>query len=152
MAGLLEGPEGEDLEMTRGKGKAKSDVGVPLRLATAEGGVKPADAKAEAAESALAEAPKAATAEAGSAGPKKASGMGPRKIRSLWPATIKIVGPSGTRYEWPRAGSVAIVNFEDVAFVMGKNREDVASAVRKNRNEGRACCGGSSARIYFEPA
>lgn len=114
------------------------DVGVLDDTATVESEVKPESAEAEAVEGGYAEVPSTVEANVTSA---PVDWTGAVAIRSLWPAAIKLTGPSGTEYFWPRAGAEVNVIAEDVEFVLSRNR-----------NTGRACCGGSTERIKFELA
>lgn len=109
--------------------------GVSDRPATTESEVKPDRHEAEPAEDAIAETFSAEDASV-DAPPPIGGGI---TIRSLWPARLKVTAPSGNVYEWGDAGSQVNVAMDDVEFVMGKNR-----------NAGRACCGDSGDRIYFE--
>lgn len=109
--------------------------GVLDQPATTESEVKPVDTEAEPAESEIAEPDSAEEALVDVAPPIG----GAMPIRSLWPGRLKVTAPSGTVYEWDVAGTQVNVAMEDVGFVM-----------EKNRNAGRACCGGSGERIYFE--
>jgi hypothetical protein len=109
--------------------------GVLETEATSDPEVKPVEVEAEAAEEVIAEESSAEEAVA-----EYAPAMGPNvAIQSLWPARMKVVAPSGSEYFWPKAGSVTHVMASDVEFVMSKNR-----------NVGRACCGASAERIYFQ--
>lgn len=113
--------------------------GVSDQPATTESEVKPVEIEAEPAEGAIAETPLAEDASVDVAPPPIGGGI---TIRSLWPGRLKVTAPSGNVYEWFNAGSAGArvnVAMEDVLFVMGKNR-----------TTGRACCGGSGERIYFE--
>lgn len=109
--------------------------GVSDQPATTESEVKPADIEAEPAEGAIAESLSAEDASV-DVPPPIGGGM---TIRSLWPARIKVTAPSGNVYEWFNAGAQVNVAMEDVQSVM-----------EKNRTTGRACCGDSGERIYFE--
>ena len=114
------------------------NVGVSDRSATTDSEVKPSNEEADPAEGEIAEPSSAVDAAVvGFAD----SQFGNVAIRSLWPARIRVTAPSGLEYIWPSAGSLVVVLAADIDFVLGKNR-----------NVGRACCGGSSERIYFELA
>jgi hypothetical protein len=115
---------------------AEVELGVSEEFATTPSEVKPESTDAEAAEEEDAETASAeeARAEMAPEGPTTA-------VRSLWPQVIGLTAPSGASYQWPNAGAQVNVAAEDVEFVMGKNR-----------NAGRACCGGSSGHQYFELA
>jgi len=107
--------------------------GVTDGPATAVSVVKPESVEAEAVE--VGHADLASTDEVLDAG------SGVVIIRSLWPSRIKLTAPSGLTYEWSGGGAQVNVLVTDIEFVMGKNR-----------NAGRACCGSSGERIYFELA
>jgi hypothetical protein len=109
--------------------------GVSDQPATTESEVKPDNDEAEPAESEIAEPDSAEDALVTETPPIG----GATAIRSLWPGRLKVTAPSGTVYQWDDSGSQVNVAMEDVGFVMGKNR-----------NAGRACCGGSGERTYFE--
>lgn len=110
--------------------------GVSDQPATVESEVKPVSKEAEAAEDKIAETPSAVKASIADLplGEEIA-------IRSLWPARTRVKVPGGSIYEWLRSGLQVNVRREDVEFVMGLNR-----------NVGRACCGSSGERLYFEIA
>lgn len=110
--------------------------GVSDQPATVESEVKPVSIEAETAEVEDAEVPSAVEASPAELPPGEIV-----PIRSLWPARMKLQGPSGTVYEWERGGAQVNVEREDAEFVMGRNR-----------NAGRACCGSSGQRLYFEIA
>jgi hypothetical protein len=109
------------------------EAGVTERPATADSVVKPDSMEAEAVEVGIADL--ASTDEADLAG------SGVVVIRSLWPSVLRLTAPSGLTYQWNGGGDQVNVLATDIEFVMGKNR-----------NVGRACCGASSERIYFEMA
>ena len=109
--------------------------GVSDQPATTESEVKPVSIEADPAESEIAEPDSAEDASVYATPPIG----GVTTIRSLWPGRLKVTVPSGTVYQWEDSGSQVNVAMEDVKFVM-----------EKNRNAGRACCGGSGKRIYFE--
>lgn len=108
-------------------------AGVSERSATTDSEVKPDSMEAEAVEVGI--------ADLASTGEAPLAGSGTIAVRSLWPAHIKLTAPSGLEYEWKSAGAQVNVLATDIEFVMGRNR-----------NEGRACCGSSGERIYFELA
>lgn len=61
-------------------------------------------------------------------------------VTSLWPARLIITRtPSGTRYEWPQAGSMLLVKAEDIPYLLTKNDRSP-----------RPCCGQSGERNYFQ--
>lgn len=61
-------------------------------------------------------------------------------VTSLWPARLIVTRmPSGTRYEWPQAGSMVLVKAEDIPELRAKN----------DRSQ-RPCCGQEAGRIYFQ--
>jgi hypothetical protein len=109
--------------------------GVSEPEATPESEVKPDSEIAEAAEEEIAELSSAEEA------PAVMAPVGAAVIRSLFPAHLRLTAPSGAVYEWVRSGVQVNVAAEDVEFVMGRNR-----------NVGRACCGSSGERLYFELA
>ncbi|MCK5547451.1 MAG: hypothetical protein KAI64_00440 [Thermoplasmata archaeon] len=109
------------------------EAGVTDRHATTDSVVKPDSVEAEAVEAEIADI--ASTDEADIAG------SGTIAIRSLWPSPIRVQAPSGLAYLWSGGGDQVNVLATDIEFVLGKNR-----------NVGRACCGDSSERIYFELA
>ena len=109
------------------------NAGVVERPATTDSTVKPDSMEAEAVEVGIADL--ASTDEA------LPAGSGIVVVRSLWPSRLRITAPSGLSYEWSGGGDQVNVLATDIEFVMGKNR-----------NEGRACCGSSGERIYFELA
>jgi len=109
------------------------DAGVTDRSATTDSVVKPDSMEAEAVEVRIADL--ASTDEA------PLAGSGLVVVRSLWPSIIKLTAPSGLEYQWSGAGDQVNVLATDIEFVLGRNR-----------NVGRACCGASSERIYFELA
>jgi hypothetical protein len=111
--------------------------GVSVEDATPLTEVKPSTTDAEAAEGEIADAPSAVEASVA----EDAAPVGATAVRSLFPSALKLAAPSGLVYEWPKAGSQVNVAADDLAFVMGKNR-----------STGRACCGGSGGRHYFELA
>lgn len=111
--------------------------GVSEEPATVPSEVKPVSTDAETAEGAqIAEVPSADEAPVADAAP-----AGATAVRSLFPSTVRLTAPSGSVYLWERAGTQVNVAAADLEFVMGKNR-----------NTGRACCGGSGGRRYFELA
>lgn len=110
--------------------------GVSDQPATVESEVKPVSKEAEAAEVKIAETSSAV--EASTADLPIGDTIA---IRSLWPARTRVKVPSGSIYEWLRSGLQVNVRREDVEFVMSLNR-----------NVGRACCGSSGGRLYFEVA
>ena len=114
---------------------AEDEPGVSEELATAPPEVKPDSTDAEAAEEENAETPSAEEASA------EMAPQGAAAVRSVFPTDMKLTGPSGAEYRWPKPGMQVVVAAEDMEFVMGKNR-----------NAGRACCGGSSGHQYFELA
>jgi hypothetical protein len=101
-------------------------AGVSEEVSTASKEVKPDVSTESAPSGALAEAPEGGDPENGT------------WIRSVWPGTLKIEGPSGRTYVWSSAGARLFVEDDDVEAIMGKNR-----------NTGRACCGGSPGKTYF---
>ena len=105
--------------------------GVSDQPATVESEVKPVSKEAEAADGKVADLSPSAVEASPADLP----------IRSLWPARTRVKAPSGSIYEWLRSGLQVNVRREDVEFVMGLNR-----------NVGRACCGSSGERLYFEIA
>jgi hypothetical protein len=109
--------------------------GVSEDSATDESEVKPVSIEAEAAEDSSAELSSAEEAVIADTAPMGATAV----IRSLWPQPIGMTAPSGATYHWESSGAQVNVLAEDVQFVMGKNRKT-----------GRACCGSSGERIYFE--
>jgi len=109
------------------------EAGVSEESATTPSEVKPDSMEAEAVEVGIADL--ASTDEALDAG------SGTVVVRSLWPSRLRVTAPSGLSYEWSGGGDQVNVLATDIEFVMGKNR-----------NEGRACCGSSGERIYFELA
>lgn len=109
--------------------------GVSDQPATTESEVKPVSIEAEPVESEIAEPDSAEEALVIEVPPIG----GETAIRSLWPGSLKVTAPSGAVYQWVKAGTQVNVAMEDVEFVMGKNR-----------TTGRACCGSSGERIYFE--
>jgi len=61
-------------------------------------------------------------------------------VTSLWPARLIVTRtPSGTRYEWPQAGSMLLVKAEDIPELRAKNDRSP-----------RPCCGQSGERRYFQ--
>jgi len=110
--------------------------GVSDQPATVESEVKPVSTEAEAAEVDIAE-----TSSAVEASPADLPIGDTIAIRSLWPARTRVKTPSGSIYEWLRSGLQVNVRREDLEFVMSLNR-----------NVGRACCGSSGERLYFETA
>lgn len=123
------------LEKIRAKVPALS--GVSDQPATVESEVKPVSKEAEAADGKVADLSPSAV-EASTADLPLGEEIA---IRSLWPARTRVKAPSGSNYEWLRSGLQVNVRREDVEFVMGLNR-----------NVGRACCGSSGERLYFEIA
>jgi len=118
------------------RAKVPALSGVSDQPATVESEVKPVSKEAEAAEVDIAETSSAV--EALTADLPLGEEIA---IRSLWPARTRVKTPSGSIYEWLRSGLQVNVRREDVEFVMGLNR-----------NVGRACCGSSGERLYFEIA
>lgn len=112
--------------------------------ATTPAEVKPDATDAEAAEGEIAEPPSAEEAPVAAESASTASDVAPEgaaAVRSLFPSTLRVTAPSGQVYLWERSGVQVNVAAQDLEFVMGKNR-----------NTGRACCGGSSGHRYFELA
>ena len=141
----IEAADDSELLDIRGIGKSAlkkiralvpASLGVSAQPATVEDEVKPISTEAEPAEVEIAEIPSAAEVSPAELPPGEIV-----PIRSLWPARLKIQGPSGTVYEFPHSGAQVNVMREDAEFVMSKNR-----------NVGRACCGSSGERLYFEIA
>lgn len=61
-------------------------------------------------------------------------------VTSLWPARLIVTRtPSGTRYEWPGAGTVLLVKAEDIPYLRTKNDRSP-----------RPCCGQSGERNWFQ--
>ena len=152
---LIENAPDEELLAINGIGQATLNVirdripareflnenaGVSEESATTPSEVKPDSMEAETAEAEHAEPAEAVEApDAVGTLSENLDGGDLVPIRSLWPSRIVVTAPSGTRYEWERGGSQVNVEAADVEFVMSKNR-----------NAGRACCGSSGERIYFE--
>lgn len=107
--------------------------GVSDQPATVASEVKPVSTEAEAAE----EIAETSSADEASTADLPSGDL--IAIRSLWPARMRISGPSGMVYEFNGAGAQVNVKREDAEFVMSKNR-----------NVGRACCGSSGERLYYE--
>lgn len=118
------------------RAKVPAFSGVSDKPATVKSEVKPVSTEAEAAVVDLAEFPSAV--EASTADLPLGEEIA---IRSLWPARTRVKTPSGSIYEWLRSGLQVNVRREDLEFVMSLNR-----------NVGRACCGSSGGRLYFEIA
>ena len=114
------------------RAKVPAFSGVSDQPATVDSEVKPVSVEAEAAEAEIAVFPSVVEASADLP-------TGVITIRSLWPARMRIQGPSGSIYEWELSGVQVNVKREDAEFVMSRNR-----------NVGRACCGSSAERLYFE--
>lgn len=112
------------------------EPGVSEEFATTPDEVKPDSTDAEAAEEENAETPSAEEAPVAEMAPEGAAA-----VRSVFPTDMKLTGPSGAEYRWPKPGMQVVVAAEDMEFVMGKNR-----------NAGRACCGGTRGHQYFELA
>ena len=61
------------------------------------------------------------------------------RLASAWPGTLRVrSAPSGSMYEWRKAGDIVQVLESDLAHLLAKNR-----------NDAHGCCGSSGPRIYF---
>lgn len=61
------------------------------------------------------------------------------RLVSAWPGTLRVrSAPSGSMYEWRKAGDIVQVLESDLTHLLAKNR-----------NDAHGCCGSSGPRIYF---